>query len=116
MIAVETIDLRRPYKGRDEKPDVTALDGVSLRIEQGEVHGLLGPNGRRQDNPGQGAFDRAATYRRHGQRPRPQRGAQVGGYTTANRHRARRRPWALLGAHRPREPRVLGNVVQGAVE
>src|SRR5215212_9793747 len=45
MIAVQTRDLRRIYQGQGKRPDVTALDGVSLDIEQGEVHGLLGPNG-----------------------------------------------------------------------
>jgi ABC-2 type transport system ATP-binding protein len=45
MIAVETRDLRRVYKGRDKRPDVVALDSLSLEIRAGEVHGLLGPNG-----------------------------------------------------------------------
>jgi ABC-2 type transport system ATP-binding protein len=42
--AIETRDLRRVYRERRGR-EVTALDGVSLRIDQGEVHGLLGPNG-----------------------------------------------------------------------
>jgi ABC-2 type transport system ATP-binding protein len=45
MIAVETSELRRLYKGSRGHADVVALDGLSLRIEEGEVHGLLGPNG-----------------------------------------------------------------------
>ncbi|MPZ15191.1 MAG: ATP-binding cassette domain-containing protein [Chloroflexi bacterium] len=45
MIAVETRDLCRVYKGRDKRPDVRALDNLSMQIEEGEVHGLLGPNG-----------------------------------------------------------------------
>ncbi|QMU77882.1 ABC transporter ATP-binding protein [Streptacidiphilus sp. PB12-B1b] len=43
-LAVETVDLRREYRAR-RGPAVTALDGVSIAVEQGEVHGLLGPNG-----------------------------------------------------------------------
>src|SRR5215212_5639874 len=45
MIAVQTRDLRRIYQGQGKRPDVTALDGVSLDIPVGEIHGLLGPNG-----------------------------------------------------------------------
>ncbi len=45
MIAVATEDLRRIYRTRDANPDVVALDGVSIGVEEGEIHGLLGPNG-----------------------------------------------------------------------
>lgn len=36
---IETIDLIKTFKGRN------AVDGVSLRVEQGSIVGLLGPNG-----------------------------------------------------------------------
>ncbi len=46
--AIQTIDLRRVYQqsgiGKTRKT-ITALDGVSLTIEQGELFGLLGRNG-----------------------------------------------------------------------
>ena len=45
-IVVETERLRREFKARRSKSGpVVALDGIDLRIEQGEIHGLLGPNG-----------------------------------------------------------------------
>jgi ABC-2 type transport system ATP-binding protein len=47
MAAVEAVDvqeIRRVFTPRKREP-VTALDGVSLTIPVGEVHGLLGPNG-----------------------------------------------------------------------
>jgi len=44
MIAVEAIGLGRVYDAK-RGPPVRALAGLSIRIEQGEVHGLLGPNG-----------------------------------------------------------------------
>lgn len=39
MPAIETRDLRKRYRG------VEALNGVSIRVEPGEVYGLLGQNG-----------------------------------------------------------------------
>jgi len=39
MNAIEVRELRKEFK------EVTALDGVDLRIKKGEVFGLLGPNG-----------------------------------------------------------------------
>lgn len=42
--AVEVVDVRRVFTPRKREP-VVALDGVSLAIPAGEVHGLLGPNG-----------------------------------------------------------------------
>jgi len=39
-LAIETFKLSKTYDGR-----VRALDGLSLRVERGEVFGFLGPNG-----------------------------------------------------------------------
>ena len=44
MSAVDVQEIRRIFTPRKREP-VTALDGVSLDIPLGEVHGLLGPNG-----------------------------------------------------------------------
>ena len=44
MEAVDVQAIRRVFTPRKREP-VTALDGVSLAIPVGEVHGLLGPNG-----------------------------------------------------------------------
>jgi ABC-2 type transport system ATP-binding protein len=43
--AVLTQSLTRVYCARRSSNQILALDGLSLRIEYGEVHGLLGPNG-----------------------------------------------------------------------
>ncbi len=45
MLAVRTEALTRTYQARSKTPEVTALDAVSIEIEEGEVRGLLGPNG-----------------------------------------------------------------------
>jgi ABC-2 type transport system ATP-binding protein len=42
--AAELLDVVRVFSRRGGAP-VRALDGVSLRVEEREVHGLLGPNG-----------------------------------------------------------------------
>ncbi|MBB5236043.1 ABC transporter ATP-binding protein [Deinococcus budaensis] len=39
MAAIETRELRKVYRGR------AVVDGLSLRVEEGEVFGFLGPNG-----------------------------------------------------------------------
>ena len=42
---VEALDLVKTYPGGRGRPDVRALDGLTLTIPAGTVHGLLGPNG-----------------------------------------------------------------------
>lgn len=45
--AIEVIDLRRLFKKRQGRTlrTVVALDGIDLRVEEGELFGILGPNG-----------------------------------------------------------------------
>src|SRR5207247_10701427 len=40
---VEVEDLRREFKGKEGR--VLALEGVDLKVREGEVFGVLGPNG-----------------------------------------------------------------------
>ncbi len=43
--AVEIADLMKKFPSSFRRKMFRAVDGVSLRIEQGEVYGLIGPNG-----------------------------------------------------------------------
>jgi ABC-2 type transport system ATP-binding protein len=45
MFAVETQRLSRVYKSRNARPEVRALNDITIQIDAGEVRGLLGPNG-----------------------------------------------------------------------
>jgi len=44
-VGVPRAGARGSKKGKPPKPEVTALDGVSLTVEAREIFGLLGPNG-----------------------------------------------------------------------
>jgi ABC-2 type transport system ATP-binding protein len=43
--SIEADGLSKVYRSRFRSRPITALDGVSLRVEPGQVFGLLGPNG-----------------------------------------------------------------------
>ncbi|MBN9182389.1 MAG: ABC transporter ATP-binding protein [Microbacterium sp.] len=43
--AIVAHDLVKVYRGRGRRPEVRALDGLSLTVPAGRVFGLLGPNG-----------------------------------------------------------------------
>lgn len=43
--AIQADDLVKSYPGGRGRPDVRALDGLTLTVPAGTVHGLLGPNG-----------------------------------------------------------------------
>src|SRR5512140_941580 len=81
--ALEFANISKAYRGFFRRDSVTALDGFSLRVEQGEIFGFLGPNGAGKTTaihlalglmfPTQGAgemlgrpFGHAATRRRVG--------------------------------------------------
>ncbi|MEO8329011.1 MAG: ATP-binding cassette domain-containing protein [Candidatus Nanopelagicales bacterium] len=44
MPVIEATDVRKTYRRRRKAPKA-ALDGLNLQVEQGGVHGFLGPNG-----------------------------------------------------------------------
>src|SRR5579884_964046 len=61
MQILSTVDLTKSFKGRK------VVDGINLRISQGEVVGLLGPNGagkKRHQLPSSRAFGFQKAYRR----------------------------------------------------
>jgi len=45
VLAIETNELSRRYRGVAGASERLALDAVTMRVEEGEVRGLLGPNG-----------------------------------------------------------------------
>ena len=44
MPVIEATDVRKTYRRRG-KPPKAALDGLDLVVDEGGVHGFLGPNG-----------------------------------------------------------------------
>lgn len=45
MNAIEIKNLKKHFPATPKNPPVTALDGVSFEVKEGEVFGFLGPNG-----------------------------------------------------------------------
>ena len=43
--AIETAGLTKIYRSRWTRPEVRAVDGISLQVPRGTIFGLLGPNG-----------------------------------------------------------------------
>jgi ABC-2 type transport system ATP-binding protein len=44
-LAIETIELRKVFRNSWNGQELTAVDGISLRVPRGTTFGLLGPNG-----------------------------------------------------------------------
>src|SRR4051794_7728294 len=43
--AIETVNLTKIYPGFWKSQSVSALSGLNLKVNRGEIFGLLGPNG-----------------------------------------------------------------------
>jgi len=43
--AIKTIDLTKKYRGNGKNSDLSAVDSLNLKIDKGEIFGLLGKNG-----------------------------------------------------------------------
>ena len=43
--SIEVTDLKKHFPGKKNEEDVKAVDGISFKVEDGELFGLLGPNG-----------------------------------------------------------------------
>ena len=106
--AIEASGLRKHYP-----PDVQALDGLDLAVEEGTIFALLGPNGA----------GKSTTVKILTTLTRPDSGeARVAGHDVLARARARaardrrRRPEARLRPRgdRPREPRAPGRDLRPA--
>jgi ABC-2 type transport system ATP-binding protein len=81
-------DLVKTYPGGSGKPRVRALDGLSLRVQPGQVYGLLGPNGA----------GKSTTVKILSTLSRPDSGtAEVAGHDVARRPDAVRRSIGLVG-------------------
>ena len=92
--AIEAVDLRKHIR-----PDVQALDGISLSVEAGTIFGVLGPNGA-----GKSTLTRMlCTLDDAGQRHGDGRGDRRAHASSRVRRADRRRgPEARLGPERDR--------------
>jgi ABC-2 type transport system ATP-binding protein len=86
--AIEASDLVKTYTGGRGKPRVQGLDGLSLRVGDGQVYGVLGPNGA----------GKSTTVKILSTLSRPDSGsARVAGLDVAREPEAVRRSIGLVG-------------------
>lgn len=65
---IEVTGLSKWFNGKAGR--VTAVDDLSFTVAAGEVFGLLGPNGARQNDDAAHSLHRAEAVGRHGSRRR----------------------------------------------
>ncbi len=97
--AINATELVKTYPGGRGKPRVQALDGLSLKVEEGQVYGVLGPNGA----------GKSTTVKILSTLSRPDSGqARVAGRDVARHPDAVRRSIGLVGQKSSAAPMMTG--------